>query len=182
MSNDITKRMLRAYQENAIPSMFLSGLFQSPPQNFHNTEEIEIDIERNDENVSIVIEDMSAGYRRNSANLFTNKSFIPPVHKESVAINSFELIKRMPGQNPFQSPDFRANLILRLFNSMRQVEQKIRRSIELQASQVLQTGKITLKDSAESKDLYTLDFKPKSAHFPTSGTAWDQTGSILPTV
>ena len=171
MSGSTTKRMLTAYNQMAQPTLFLSGLFQSPLENFHSSEEVEIDIMRSDEDISIVIQDLSTGYRMNSDDLYTNKGFKPPIHKEAISLNSFDLLKRSPGQNPFQSPDFRANVILRMFNGMTKVERKIRRSIELQASQVLQTGIVTLTDSAGNA-LYTLDFKPKATHFPTAGVSW----------
>lgn len=171
MSGNTTKRMIRAYQQMAQPMLFLSGLFQSPPENFHTSEEVEIDIVRSDEDISIVIQDLSTGYRMNSEDLYTNKGFKPPIHKEAMPINSFDLLKRMPGQNPFQSPDFRANVILRMFNGMTKIERKIRRSIEVQASQVLQTGVVTLTD-INGNALYTLDYKPKASHFPTAGTSW----------
>lgn len=176
MSGATTTRMIRAYQQMAQPMLFLSGLFQSPPENFHTSEEVEIDIVRSDEDISIVIQDLSTGYRMNAEDLYTNKGFKPPIHKEALPINSFDLLKRMPGQNPFQSPDFRANVILRLFNGMTKIERKIRRSVELQASQVLQTGVVTLTD-INGNALYTLDYKPKSTHFPSAGTAWDQAGA-----
>lgn len=176
MSDKTTIRMIPAYIQMAMPTMFLSGFFQSPPQNFHTSEEVEIDIVRSDEDISIAIQDLSTGYRYNSDDLYTNKGFKPPIHKEAIPINSFDLIKRMPGMNPFESPDFRANAILRLFNGMTKVERKIRRAIELQASQVLQTGIVTLTDS-NGVAVYTIDYKPKATHFPTAGTAWDQAGS-----
>lgn len=176
MSGSTTKRMLKAYMQMAQPTLFLSGLFQSPPENFHTSEEVEIDIVRSDEDISIVIQDLSTGYRMNSEDLYTNKGFKPPIHKEALPINSFDLIKRMPGQDPFQSPDFRANIILRMFNGMTKIERKIRRSIEVQASQVLQTGVVTLTDS-NGAALYTLDYKPKATHFPTAGTTWGQVGA-----
>lgn len=171
MSGSTTKRMISAYIQMAAPVMFLSGLFRSPAENFHTTEEVEIDIIRSDEDVSIVVQDLSTGYRMNSEDLYTNKGFKPPIHKEALPINSFDLLKRMPGQNPFESPDFRANVILRMFNGMQKIERKIRRAIELQASQVLQTGVVTLTD-INGNALYTLDFKPKASHFPTAGTSW----------
>lgn len=58
---------------------------------------------------------------------------------------------------------------------MVKIEAKIRRAIELQASQVLQTGTVTLSDE-NGNALYTLDYKPKTTHFPTSGTTWGQAG------
>ncbi len=84
----------------------------------------------------------------------------------------------MPGENPFESPDFRANVFTRMFGGMTKVERKIRRSMELQASQVLQTGIVTLTDDA-GLALYTLDYKPKSSHFPTAGTAWNAGGATI---
>lgn len=171
MSGNTTKRMIRAYYQDASPTAFFSGMFQARPENFHSSEEVEIDIVRSEEDVSIVIQDLSTGYRMNSDDLYTNKGFKPPIHKEAVPINSFDLIKRMPGQNPFQQPDFRANVITRMFSGMRKVERKIRRAIELQASQVLQTGQVTLTD-INGNELYTLDYSPKSSHFPTAGTSW----------
>ena len=124
MSGATTKRMIRAYQQMAQPMLFLSGLFQSPPENFHTSEEVEIDIVRSDEDISIVIEDLSTGYR---------------------------------------------------INGLTKIERKIRRSIEVQASQVLQTGVVTLTD-INGAALYTLDYKPKATHFPTAGTAWGTAG------
>ena len=177
MSDESTKRMISAYIQMASPTLFLSGMFQSPAVNFHTTEEVEIDIVRSDEDVAIVIQDLSTGHRMNATDIYTNKGFKPPIFKEAVALNSHDLIKRMPGANPFESPDFRANIITRMFNSMTKIEAKIRRSIELQASQVLQTGIVDLTDEA-GVTLYTLDYKPKATHFPTVGINWGGATSV----
>ncbi len=171
MSTNVTKRMISAYYQEAETSAFFSGMFQARPENMHSSEEVEIDIVRSEEDVSIAIQDLSTGYRMNSEDLYTNKGFKPPIHKEAIPLNAHELIKRMPGQNPFESPDFRANVITKMFNGMRKVERKIRRAIELQASQILQTGQVTLTDKS-GVALYTLDYKPKAAHFPTAGVSW----------
>lgn len=176
MSDTSTIRLISAYNQMAAPLMFLSGFFQSPAENFHSSEEVEIDIVRSDEDISIVIQDLSAGYRDNSDDIYTNKAFKPPVHKERVNLNSSDLLKRLPGNTPFEAPNFRADIISRMFRKMVLIERKIRRSIELQASQVLQTGIVTLSDSAGTA-LYTLDYKPKATHFPTAGTAWNLAGA-----
>ena len=178
MSTETTRRLIDAYFQMGTPTMFLSGFFASPPQNFHNSQEVEIDIVRGGEDVAIVLTDLSTGYRVNETDVYTNKSFIPPIFKESVAINAFDLIKRMAGDNPFQDPGFRGNVITRIFNGLRQSDAKIRRSIELQASQIMQTGIVTLIDSGGTA-LYTLDFKPKATHNVTAGTAWDAGGQNI---
>lgn len=175
MSNTTTRRMIEAYIQEANPTLFLSGFFQSPPRNFYNSEEVEIDIVRTEEDISVVVTDLSTGYRMNSEDLYTNKSFKAPIHKEAGPLNAFDLIKRQPGQDPFQDVNFQATAIVRAFALIRKNEAKIRRAIEEQSSQVLQTGTVTLKDSA-GITLYSIDYKPKATHFPTSGTAWDQVG------
>lgn len=171
MSGNTTRRMISAYFQEASPTAFFSGMFSARPENFFSSEKIEIDIERSEEDVSIVIQDLSTGYRMNSADLYTNKGFKPPIHKEAIPLNAASLIKRMPGANPFEDVNFRANVITKMFAGMRKVERKVRRAIELQASQVMQTGVVTLTNTA-GVALYTLDYQPKSSHFPTAGTSW----------
>lgn len=177
MSGVTTRRMISAYISMASVTMFFSGMFQSPPENFHSSEEVEIDIVRSDEDISIVVTDLSTGYRMNAEDLYTNKSFKPPIHKEAISLNAVDLIKRTPGNTPFEDPSFRANIIAKMFTGMTKVERKIRRSMELQAAQILQTGVVTLTDDAGAA-LYTLDFKPKATHFPTAGTAWSGAADI----
>lgn len=171
MSGSITKTMLAAYFQDAEPTNFLSSMFRTTPRSFHSTEEVEIDIVRSEEDVSIVVQDLSAGYRANSKNLYTNKGFKPPIHKESIPVNAFDLIKRTPGRDPFQDVGFRVALVESMFDGMRNVEAKIRRSMEWQASQVLQTGKVTLTDAA-GNTLYSLDYQPKTTHFPDAAATW----------
>ncbi len=171
MSDTTTKRMIAAYEQSREPTMFLAGLFRSPPQNFHTSEKVEIDIVRSDEDIAIVIQDLSTGRRWNSADLYTNKEFVPPIYKEAIPLNAFDLIKRIPGQDPFQQPDFRSNVILRMMQGMVKIERKIRRAVELQCAQVLTEGIVTLKD-ANGVTLYTIDYKPKATHKVTVGTSW----------
>lgn len=175
MSLKATKTMLAAYFQDAMPIMFLAGMFRTPAQNFHDTEEVEIDIERSGEDVATVITDITTGANLNNFDGFTNKTFKPPVYNEQAGINAFELLGREPGQNPFESTAFNAKAIMRAMRHFRKLEAKVRRAVELQASQVLQTGTLTLKD-AKGADAYVLDYKPKATHFPTASTTWGQTG------
>ena len=65
--------------------------------------------ELDDEDIAIVIQDLSASYRMVSEDIYTNKNFKPPIYKQALPINAFDLIKRTPGETPFEQPDFRAN-------------------------------------------------------------------------
>lgn len=176
MSDAVTKRLIASYLQEAMPTMFFAGFFRSPPRNFHTSEEVEVDIERQDEDVAIVVQDLSTGARYNADDFFTNKKFKPPVFREAAALNAFQLVTREMGQDPFQDPNFQANAIARAFRVFRKLEKKIRRAVELMASQVIQTGTLTLTDQ-NGTALYTIDFKPKATHYPTAGTAWGQVGA-----
>lgn len=171
MSDASTARMIEMYMEEATAPMFLSGFFKSPPRNFHSSEKVEIDIERDDEDIAITVVDLKGGTRENESTLYTNKAFTPPVFDESGTISAYDLIKRRPGVDPFQDPNFAANAMTESFSIFRKLERKIRRSIELMSSQVLQTGAVTLTDSAGA-ELYTLDFGMKASHLATSTVAW----------
>lgn len=172
MSTATTIRMIAAYIQLAQPTMFLSGFFQSPPRNFYKGKQVEIDIRRGDEDVAVVLTNLSTGYRLNETDLFVNKQFTPPIFKEKVGISSFDMLNRMPGANPFEDFNFRLNVIERIFIGISTIEDKIRRAIEEQSAQVLQTGTVTLKD-AEGEERYTISYSPKATHFVTAGTDWD---------
>ena len=171
MSGSNTISYQGAYFHESEPTMYFSGFFQANPRSFHSSAEVEIDIMRTSEDVSVAIQDITAGYRSNTANIYTNKGFIPPVHKEMVPLNSHELLKRMPGKTPFENPDFRSDILIRTFNAMRPIENKIRRAVELQSSEIFQTGRVNLLDN-EGSTVYAIDYKPKATHFPISTPGW----------
>lgn len=177
MSDASNQVMLRRYEERqAQVPMFLSGFFRSPPENFHTTEKVEIDILRNDPHVAVPVPTMGTGARRVEASHYVNKGFTPPIYELETSIGATEQMRRQPGQDPFQSPDFLANAVNQSFRHMRILEDMIRRAVELQASQVLQSGTVDLQDE-DTQSVYTLNYEPKSSHFVTVGTDWAQDGS-----
>jgi len=178
MSDTTTKVMLQAYKDGVEPIGFLAGQFQAPPQNFHSSEEVEIDIKRSGRKVAIAVQDLSTGARMNAAELFTNKAYKPAILREKAVVNAFDLTKRNPGEDPFQSVDFQVNAIRKAVDVGMGMNEKIQRTIELQASQVLQTGKIDLVDES-NKTVYEIDFKPKTSHFPTVSASWGASGATI---
>ncbi|MDZ7922695.1 MAG: major capsid protein [Marinagarivorans sp.] len=171
MSDATKKLMLKKYLEEPDATLGFTGMFRARPENFHNSEEVEIDIVRSEEDVSIVVTDLSTGYRMNSEDLYTNKGFKPPIHREAIILSSDSLLKRKAGDSPFADSGFRFEIAERMLSGMRKVERKIKRAMELQASQIMQTGIITLTDETGAA-LYTLNYAPKATHFPTAGTSW----------
>ena len=61
MSDNSTIQLIDMYVERAPRPLFLAGFFLSPPRNFHTSEDIEFDVQRDDESVAIVIHDLNAG-------------------------------------------------------------------------------------------------------------------------
>jgi len=178
MSEIGTKKMLKAYRDNAPTPLFFAGLFQTPASNFFKSESVEIDIERDSEDVAVAVTDLSVGYRANAQDIFTNKEFTPPIFKEKAVLNSFDLQKRMVGDDPFAAIDFQQNATVRALKSILKIQKKIRRAIELQASQVMQTGTATLTD-ASGAALFQIDYSPKPTHFPTAANPWTGAGDPL---
>jgi len=175
MSTKVTSVMLEKYKDDAEPIGFLAGQFTVPVGGFHNSEQVEIDVQRGSRKIAIAVQDLSTGARMNSSELFTNKSFKPAILRESAVINAFDLISRNAGEDPFESPEFQENAIVKAVSVGTEMNEKIQRTIELQCSQVLQTGKILLSDAASST-IYELDFKAKVSHFPTVAITWGAAG------
>lgn len=178
MSNFQTKQFIAPYFQSIAPTRFLTGFFPIPAGGIHNQESVELDIQRSDEEVAVVIQDLSTGYRHNEDEKFTNKEFKPPIYKESATLNAFNLINRSAGQNTFDSNDFQAKAMVESFRAFRLLQAKIDRAVEQQASQILQTGQLTLQDQ-NGANVYLLDYKAKATHFPIAGTAWDQAGATI---
>lgn len=178
MSDESTIKFIRSYMDRARPTAFFAGMFQTPAENFHESKDVELDIERNGEDVAVAVQAIGTGYRANSTDIFTNKKFTPPVFKEKFGVSSEDLINRDFGNDPFQNPIYLATLVRKVFSGMRKIEDKIRRANELQASQVLQTGTAQLVDES-GNTIYSIDYKPKATHFPTTGNTWDPSATNI---
>lgn len=163
---------------NIEKSLFLTSFFKTKDGDITNADSISIDIERTDEDISPVLIDISTGANAVSQDIFTNKTLRPPAHAEKMPFNVYDLFNRMPGETEYQAADadFQVKLRTKVLKSWEKLQNRIKRSIELQASQVLQTGTITLKNAAGTA-AYTLDYQPNTTHFPTVTTSWSDVSS-----
>jgi hypothetical protein len=176
MSNATTKVMLASYKEEREPIGFLAGQFRVPRNGIHSSEKVEIDIKRNGRKIAIAVQDLSTGARMNAQELFTNKELSPAVLREKTVINAFSLLKRSEGEIPYDNPDFRGKALKKAMEAGSDMNDKIQRTVELQAAQILQTGTITLND--ENGDaMYQISFSPKTSHFPQVSVDWTSSSS-----
>ena len=174
MAFDVSKKMLEVYKEEADPKMgFLTSFFKTKPQYITDSEEIEYDIVRSGAPIAPVLTDVSTGAHVISKEVFTNKTIKPPTFVLQEPFSRWDMGKRQPGETVYGASTGNTMIKLagKLVDSWKRMSDMVRRTIELQAAQILQTGTITLYNSANVA-AYTLDFKMKATHLPTVGTSW----------
>jgi hypothetical protein len=177
MPNDSTFRMLKKYQDAAPPQLFLSSLFQTPGENFHDQEKVTIDIVRNDPRIAVPLANGSeSGARFVEKTKYVNVEYTPVRYDTGVQVSSFNSSKRRPGVDPFTDVGLLRDIVSETMASVKMVDDMTRRGVELQCAQVLTTGAISLTDSA-GVVVYSCNFTPKGTHFVTTGTAWAADGS-----
>jgi hypothetical protein len=171
---------IQLFTQMRSPNGFLSRMFTIKPGGSYNGDKVAIDIERYGEDVAIAIKKFT-GPNMNDFSQFTTKEFEPPAYGEAFPMNVADLINRMAGVDPYEAAytEYAGQMTALMAKGFVLIDDKIKRAVELQASQILQTGKLTLTDSAGAT-VYELDFKPKATHFPTVGVSWSATATATP--
>lgn len=175
-ANPYATGWLQAFEQMRRPTKFLQGFFTVKPGGIFNGKTVEIDVQRFGEDVAVALR-QGKGSNLNDADIITTKEMEPPKYGEAFPADVEELLERMAGVDPYTDAytPYAQKLVMRLMRYYMLGMDKISRGVELQASQVLQTGKITLNDASGA--VYQIDFKPKATHFPTVSTAWSAAGS-----
>jgi hypothetical protein len=176
---EFLERMLRMF--TSAPNMdkmgFLSSFFVTEDEDIVDAEMVDIDIVRSDEDVAPVLRDLKTGAVAIAEDYYTNKQVKPPIYSLEKPVNVFELLKKQPGETEYAAiGTWIGRLMIVLKNAFTKMTTMIKYSIELQASQVLQTGSLSLNDE-NGNAAYILDYKPKATHFPTVTTAWNAAGA-----
>ena len=176
MANVFSTGWLLAFTQMRRPTKFLQGFFTKKPGGTYNGKTVEIDIQRFGEDVAVALRS-GRGANLNDADVVTTKEFEPPKYGEAFPANVEDLVTRMAGTDPYSAAgiDYGRQLVFKLMRYFMLGMDKIVRGVELQASQILQTGKLVLTDADGT--VYQLDFKPKATHFPTVSTKWDAAGA-----
>lgn len=176
-----TKKLLDAYIQETPAPMFLTGLF-TKNTSYHNSQDIEVDIQLQGEDVAVPVANLADGYKTNQTTGFTMKKTTPPAYLEGEAFHALTLMDRQIGKTDYDDPNFQQIAVAKTLRSARILENKIRRGMELQASQILTTGAISLVDSGGNV-VFAENFGAKVTHFFNSNVAWngaaDPTSDIL---
>lgn len=177
-SRDYTT-LVNSYYESAAPVNFLQSFFTSPINGIQVGEKIEMDIVRFDEEIAGARNSNrgEGGYNYNENTQATKKTYNTALFKEKITLTSFNTKDVLPGTTVYDKPKAMGILQDRILNVLPQIESMIRRSMELMAAQIFQTGTINLPDYSGAAGGFVEDFKPKATHFPTVSTAWNAVGA-----
>lgn len=184
MANPSTRRtkLLKLFRQipNIAKMGFLTSFFQTLPEDITDADFVSIDIVRSDEDIAPVLRDVKTGAVVIAQDVYTNKTVRPPAYALEEPLNVYDLLKRQPGETEYEATEsWLGQMAGRVRNSWSKMMQMLKYSVEVQASQILQTGTLSLDDE-DGNAVYTLDYQPKATHFPTVSTSWSTTASADP--
>jgi hypothetical protein len=152
---------------------FLSTFFKVTPDSFTDAETVDLDEVFAGEEIAPVVTDLSTGAIALVEEKFVNKQVPFPVYSMKSPAQIAALMNRQPGESAYITTKINwfsrlANLLVKKFARMTNM---IRRSMEYQAAQVLQTGDIVLTDE-NGNPAFKLGLIPKTSHFPITTVPW----------
>lgn len=167
-----TKMLIDVYRERIAPTSFLRSFF---PVKESATKEISIEVQRGTEKIAVDVARGTEG-NRNSFSKSTEKIFVPPFYREWFDATELDMYDRLFGSEEISGVQFAA-FIESVADKLRMLQDKIERAYELQCSQVLETGIVTIAQGVN------IDFKRKAASLvdinTLTGSYWDANGHDL---
>lgn len=165
-----TKMLIDVYKERISPKSFLRSFF---PTVESSTLELSIEVQRGFEKTAVDVVRGTEG-NRNQWTKTSEKIFIPPYYREYFELTELALYDRLYGATEINDAVF-ADYVNDVADKLVQLQEKIERSYELQCSQVLTTGIVTLTHGTN------IDYKRKAASIVDLGAgAYWTTGSNNP--
>jgi len=174
---DILTKVIQLF--NSVPDItkmgFLSSFFVTTPESFTDSEFCDLDLVYEGEEVAPTVTDLNTGAVSLIEEKFTNKQIPFPVYALDSPAQISKLMERQPGESAFVTAriNWLSRLAYILVQAMGRMTKMIRRSMELQAAQVLQTGDIILTDE-NGNQTFKLNLKPNPTHFPTVAVPWSE--------
>lgn len=178
---NIRQKFLESYIEKPFESSFLTSWFKTTPRDIVMAEKVNIDVMRSKNIIAPVITAQDERVPKIERSRYEEREVIPPIVGLGYDITAKDIGGKIFGMDPFESAnyDYTRNLLTFNADKMRNVESAINNHIELQASQILQTGKLDLNDK-NGNSAYKIDFGVKASHLPSVTTAWSDTTNADP--
>lgn len=164
-----TKMLVDVYKERSTPTAFLRSFF---PDVVTPTLEVSIEVQRGYEKVAVDVARSSDG-NRNSFTRSSEKIFIPPYFNEYFDATQLQLYDRLYGATEINDAVFAA-YVNSVMDASMECRGKIERAYELQCSQVLETGIVTVNEGVN------IDYKRKATSLVDNSASPWTTGSNSP--
>lgn len=165
----VTKELIDVYRETAIPTSLLSSFF-IPRES--NSRVVSVEVERDSENIAVDVIRGTEG-NRNTIDRFTERVIEPPYYREYFDVTQLYFYDQLFGRGDMEVDGMTfATWMEEMSRRIMKLQMKIQRSIEKQASEVLQTGIVLLNKGTN------IDFKRKATSLVNlqAGNYWDETG------
>lgn len=181
---DMKHTMLEVYKQDSKSARlgFFSSYFKTKEEYFTDAEKINIDSIMATRREMPVVTSLSGEPVKVASPSFNSLEVVPPTYLSERVIDIKEMLKREPGETEWLSAGERVNWLTGMANKIRDgknlITNMITRSLEKQASQVIQTGTITLTDQ-NGNNAYVLNLGKDTNQIVdvnTSSTKWDATG------
>ena len=165
------------YVQDAPVSGFWASLFSYKPGGIFVGDKVVLDTIREGNNIAIAVK-KGKGPNWNQNDILYTDEVTPASFSEAMPINAMALLERVAGQNIYEGAyaDTAGQLDAQVIRGARTMMNKILRSAELMAAQVMQTGVIELKN-ADGEVVFTVDFETKATHLPTVAVDWGSASS-----
>lgn len=153
---NVSKRTIAVFSDNAAPRMGLAGLF---PAETTIEKQLSIEVQRNRQLVAVDVKRCTDPVLNTFSN-FTEKIFVPPYFNEAFDMTQCRVYDVTFGQKTNPSASQAASIIRETNENLVTLRYKIMRAIEKMRSQVLQNGIVELKNGD------SIDFKRKAGSMP----------------
>ena len=158
-----TKLLVSVYREKVSVTSFLRSFFE-PIEVM--TKEVSIAVRRGSEKIAVDVVTYSDG-NRNSFDKSSEKIFVPPFYHEYLTANDHRLYDQVITALSQGNTTYFAEMTAELAEDLMDLQNKIERAVELQCSQVLQTGVLTLNSRTD------INFNRKTASIVAYNAAND---------
>lgn len=166
---DLTKKlMLAAYDERVATQdepLFLLNLFPNEDRFYGTT--VDVDVIRSNRKVAADVVRGSGAAGEHQGERSTAKEFKIPLYHEKAPITEEQLVKRVPGVDPYTPYARQQALAYHSLSAIREMRGFIRREMNRMAGEALEDGEITLSNTE------SLDFHRSADTTVTPGTKWD---------
>lgn len=177
---DFLKKVLRMFTDGrrTVERGFFSYFFRTTEEDYTNADYVEIDVERTTETVAPTLRDPRTGAVIVKGDSWKEQKFRPPLVALKEPIDLMSLLERQPGEsdNADRVGTWYGRLAAKIVRALSKFHRMIGLQVDLQAAQIMQTGKVTLTDDKDNTS-FELDFGANPTHFPTVAVSWGTTGA-----